>query len=83
VLDTHPGYLEQLSASAQRVLLNTPDGTPKIVSLRDGALLNVFPGDKQIVSSAGDAKLQWVVARDQGGQMHFFHVEHCCLSLSY
>ena len=75
VLDAHPGCVEQLSVSAQRVLLHTRDGVLKIVSLRDGSLLNVFQGDKQIVTCAADAELQWVVARDQGGQMHFLHVE--------
>src|SRR5262249_11249207 len=73
--DAHAGCVEQLSASAERVLLRTRDGVLKIVSLRDGALLNAFQGDKQIVSCAADAELQWVAARDQGGQMHFLHVE--------
>jgi len=85
VFDAHPGCVEQLSASAERVLLHTRDGVLKIVSLRDGALLNVFQGDKQIETCAADAELQWVVARDQGGQMHFLHVERrdltrCCFA---
>ncbi|MCI0387779.1 MAG: DUF4062 domain-containing protein [Acidobacteria bacterium] len=74
-LDANPGYIEQLSTSADRVLLTTRDGVLKIVSLRDGALLAAFQGDKQFISCAADAELQWVAARDQGGQMHFFHVE--------
>jgi hypothetical protein len=73
--DTHTGCVEQLSASAERVLLCTRDGVLKIVSLLDGVLLNAFQGDKQIVSCDADAEFQWVAARDQGGQMHFLHVE--------
>jgi len=74
-LDANPGYVEQFSISTGRVLLRTWDGVLKIVSLRDGSLLAAFQGDKQIVTCAADSDLQWVVARDQGGQMHFFHVE--------
>ncbi|HKQ80118.1 MAG TPA: hypothetical protein VJ810_40875 [Blastocatellia bacterium] len=75
VLDAHPGYIEQLSTSADRVLLFSSDGVLKIVSLRDGTLLAAFQGDEQIITCAADSELQWVVARDQGGQMHFFHIE--------
>jgi WD40 repeat protein len=74
-LDANPGYVDQFSISAERVLLHTRDGALKIVSLRDGTLLAAFQGDKQIITCAADSELQWVVARDQGGQMHFFHVE--------
>jgi hypothetical protein len=32
-----------------------------------------FRADKQFISSHADATLQWIVAVDQGGQLHFFH----------
>jgi len=75
MLDDHGGNLERLSTSADRVLLHTRDGVLKIVSLRNGALMAAFQGDKQFISSDADADLQWVVALDQGGQIHFFHLE--------
>lgn len=75
VLDSDTVFIEQLSMSAQRVLLTTVDGVLQIVSLHDGALLCAFEGDKLIVTCAADAELQWVVARDKSGEMHFFHVE--------
>ena len=75
VLTAHPGHIEQLSASRERALLTTFDGILKVVSLDDGALLAAFQGDKLIVACAADADLEWIVGRDEGGQVHFFHLE--------
>lgn len=75
VLDAHPGTVEQLSTSANRILLRSFDGVLKIVSLRSGALVAAFQADKQIITCDADAELQWVVAIDQGGQIHFLHVK--------
>jgi hypothetical protein len=33
-------------------------------------------GNKQFNDCAGDPELEWIVARDQGGQMHFLHLEN-------
>jgi WD40 repeat protein len=76
VFDAHPGTIEQLSKSVDRALLFTFGGVLKIVSLRDGSLIAAFEGDKQIITCAADPQIEWVVARDQGGQMHFFHCEN-------
>jgi len=75
LLDAHPGIVERLSISAKRMLLHSQDGVLKVLLLPDGALLAAFQGDKQIVTCDADAELQWVVALDQGGQMHFLCVE--------
>jgi WD40 repeat protein len=75
VFDTHPGYIEQLSESSLNGLLTTYDGILKVVSLLDGSLLAAFKGDKTIISCAADAELEWIVACDQGGRMHFLHFE--------
>ena len=76
VLDAHPGYIEKISTGLKRALLFTRDGILKIVSLQDGALLAAFQGDMQFYTCDADADVQWVVACDQGGQMHFLHLEH-------
>jgi WD40 repeat protein len=75
VLNAHPGTVQQLSASADRILMNTRDGIVNIVELGDGSLVAAFQGDRQIASSDCDAELRHVVALDQGGQMHFLHLE--------
>lgn len=77
VFDTHAGTIMQLSASGERVLLLTRTGVLKIVSLCDGSLVAAFQGDKQIVSCAANPELHRVVARDQGGTMHFLQLETC------
>jgi WD40 repeat protein len=76
VLNAHPGTMEKISTGGERALLFSHDGMLKIISLHDGALFAAFQGDKQIHTCDADAGLQWVVACDQGGQMHFLHVEH-------
>ena len=73
--ESHPGYIAQLSDSAQRALLTTSDGVLKVVSLRDGSLVAAFQGDKQIITCAADGELRWIVACDAGGNMHFLHFE--------
>ncbi len=75
VLDAHPGTVQQLSASAERILLTTRDGVVNVVEVRDGSLVAAFQADKQIVSSDSDVELRHVVALDQSGQMHFLHLE--------
>lgn len=74
MLNAHPGTVQQLFASAERILTNTP-GVLNIVEVRDGSLVAAFPGDKQIVSSDPDAEFRHFVALDQGGQMHFLRLE--------
>ncbi len=56
-------------------LLSTFDGVLKVVSLSDGSLIAAFQGDRQIITCAADADLRWIVACNQGGQMHFLHFE--------
>jgi len=73
VLNAHPGTVEQVSVSADRLLLHTMAGVLKIVSVRDGALIAAFQADKQIVTCDGEAELRWVAARS--GQMHFLFLE--------
>jgi WD40 repeat protein len=75
VLTLHPGTVGRVSDSAKRLLLSSPDGVLKVVSLVDQSLLVAFQGDKQIVTCDGDEGLQWVGGRDENGQMHFFCVE--------
>jgi WD40 repeat protein len=75
VLNDRPGTVQQLSASAEHILLNTQDGLVNIVRVRDGSLVAAFQGDKQIVSSDSDPEFRHVVALDQSGQMHFLHLE--------
>ncbi len=75
VLNIHPGTVQQLSASAERILINTLDGVLNIVEVRDGSLVAAFQGDKQIVSSDSDAEFRHFVALDQSGQMHFLRLE--------
>jgi WD40 repeat protein/NAD(P)-dependent dehydrogenase (short-subunit alcohol dehydrogenase family) len=74
--ETHPGEIHQVAPSTGLALIGSPDGVLKIVSLVDGGLVTSFQGDKQIDCAAADADFQWVVARDEGGQMHFFHLEN-------
>jgi len=76
VLDAHPGIVEQVSPSGERMPLRTGDGVLKTVSLGDGTMLAAFQWDKQIITCDGDAELKWLVARDQGGQM-----DKCTFSL--
>jgi WD40 repeat protein len=75
VLDANPGFIQKFSRALGRALLFTFDGVVKVVSLRDGALLAAFQGDKQIGACDADSELRWIAACDQGGQMHFLHVE--------
>ncbi|HVG90931.1 MAG TPA: WD40 repeat domain-containing protein, partial [Alphaproteobacteria bacterium] len=75
VLDAHPGTAQQLSASAERILVNTRDGVLKLVDVCDGSLVAAFQADKQIVSCDSDAELRYIVALDQSGQMHFLRLE--------
>jgi WD40 repeat protein len=75
VLDGHSGIAGRVSASGQRMLLSSRDGILEIVSLPDGASLAAFQADKQITSCDADEELQWVVALDQSGQMHFLCLE--------
>ena len=75
VMDVHSGTVGRVSAFAKRLLLSSPDGVIKVVSLGDQSLLAAFQADKQIVSCDGDERLEWVVGRDESGQMHFFCVE--------
>ena len=75
VLNDRPGTVQQLSASAEHILLNTQDGLVNIVRVRDGSLVAAFQGDKQIVSSDSDPEFRYIVALDQSGQMHFLHLE--------
>jgi WD40 repeat protein len=76
VLDAHLGTIEKISAGVERALLFTSDGVLKVVSVHDGALIAGFERDKQFDTCDADPDLQWVVACDQGGQMHFLKVEH-------
>ena len=69
------GHIEQFSGSTQRLLLTTRTGAVKVVSLRDETPPVSFAGDKQLDSCAADANVEWIVARDQGGQLHFLHLE--------
>jgi WD40 repeat protein len=75
VLNAHPGTVQQVSASAERILLNTRDGVVNLVDVSDEALVAAFQGDKQFVSSDADAELRYVVTLDQGGQIHFLRLE--------
>ena len=76
VLSAHPGIIERISADIERALLFSNDGVLKLMSLNDGALIAAFEGDKQIYTCDADPELKWIVACDQGGQMHFLHLEH-------
>lgn len=75
-LGKHPGFIEKVSSTFERALLTTFDGVLQIVSLRDGRLICAFEADKQITFADADAALEWVAACDQGGQLHFLHVEN-------
>jgi WD40 repeat protein len=76
VLSAHPGAIEKISAGIERALLFSDDGVLKLISLNDGALIAAFEGDKRIYACDADPELKWIVACDQGGQMHFLHLEH-------
>jgi len=75
VFSTHQGHVQQMSNAASRLLLLSLDGILKLISLKDGTLITAFQGDKQIVSCAADKDLRWIAAADEGGQIHFLHVE--------
>jgi WD40 repeat protein len=74
--NTHPGNIERISAEGDRALLSTSGGGFKIISLHDGKLIATFEGDKNIYTCDADSGLEWVVACDEGGQIHFFHFEN-------
>jgi hypothetical protein len=69
------GRAVQLSADFSRMLMTSFDGVLELVSRTDGAVLTAFQGDKQFISAAADSELRWIVATDQGGQIHFLHLE--------
>ncbi|BCG02007.1 hypothetical protein PPGU19_065750 (plasmid) [Paraburkholderia sp. PGU19] len=71
----HTGSIEQVSVSADRLMLRSYDGILKITSVESGALICAFQGDKQFISCAADAGMKGIAALDQSGQMHFFRVE--------
>jgi WD40 repeat protein len=74
--NTHPGNIERISTERDRALLWTFDGVLKIISLHDGKLLAAFEGNKRIHTCDADSRLEWVVACDRGGQIHFLHFEN-------
>jgi WD40 repeat protein len=64
-----------LSSSGRRMLVTTPDGIVRLTDVRTGAVLAAFEGDRQIASCGADEDLEWIVAADQGGLLHFLHAE--------
>ena len=75
-IDAPHGQIGRVSTRADRILLSTPDGVLKILSLQDGTVLAAFQADKQIIACNADDDLRNIAALDQDGRIHFLHLEN-------
>lgn len=70
------GFLHCLDPARGLMLMTTPDGVLRVISMLDGGTVASFHADKQIVSAASDPSLRSIVALDQGAnQLHYLRLE--------
>ena len=69
------GAVFRASSDFRRLLLSTPDGILKMLSIDSGETLAAFQGDHQLVAAVADADLRRIAACDQTGHMHFLVFE--------
>ncbi len=65
----------RLCVERRQVLILSASGELVLVRLTAEDAPVSFRADRQFISCDADAMLRWIVAVDQGGQLHFFHAE--------